>query len=235
MQQKLLQKAGLLSLMIVAVGYFLNGCIDEPNPPVVEKLTSKIRFIHADYTLGAIDIWIDWQKVASNVDYKSFIDYRDVQSGNRWLKITDAATGDTLLTEKTSIRSLTQMTIFFYPGQTGTAYYIAQEKFTYANEETTISPDSSKVKVINLTNVPVTFVRDDWTGPTVIDEVAAGTLTPYRNFITGSFSMFVVSKGSQVASTPVTPSAKKRYTYFLMGGGTPYLLVLSDNSLATYP
>jgi hypothetical protein len=237
MHQKLLQKAGLLGLMIVAVGYVLSGCIDEPNPPVIEKLTSKVRFVHADESTGPVDLWIDGFKTVSNLSFKNFQDYLDVKSGIRLIQLTSAGQSDTvgaLFAQQTSIRSLTQMTIFFYPGQDGLTSYIAQEKFTYANEELYTSPDSCRVKVINLFNRPVVFSKGSG-GETLIPEVAAGTLTPYRNFIAGqALTVSVTAAGAPVTETQFNPVSKKRYTFFLMGS-TAFLLVMNDISLPTYP
>ena len=236
MHQKLLQKAGLLGLMIVAAGYVLSGCIDEPNPPVIDRLTSRVRFVHADPSLGAVDLWVDGVKKASNVSYKGFVDYMDINSGVRLIQLTEAGKTDTvgaLFAAPTSFRSLTQMLLFFYPGQNGLASYIAQEKFTYANEKTGINADSARVRVINLTSQGVAFFKGS---ETFLSEVAAGTLSPYRNCVaSAAFTMDVKTSpaNADITSVSVTPASKERFTYFLMGQGD--LLILNDNSLPTYP
>ena len=239
MHQKLLQKAGLLGLMIVAAGCVLSSCIDEPTPAVIDQLNSEVRFVHADPSTGAVDLWVDGVKQVSSLEYKNFHQYMKVKSGVRLIQLTQAGKSDTvgaLFSSMTSIRSLMQMTIFFYPGVDGMTYYVAQEKFTYANEEANVPADSARVKVINLTNQAAKFLKGEG-GQEVFAEVAAGTLTPYRNFIAGeSFQCWVVNpSAAKLTDTQVNPEKKKRYTYFLMGMSEPYLLVMTDNALPTYP
>ena len=56
MQQKLLRKAGLLGMVLLLSGVVLTGCIDEPNPPVLDRITSEVRFVHASPDAPAVDI-----------------------------------------------------------------------------------------------------------------------------------------------------------------------------------
>jgi hypothetical protein len=240
MHQKLLHRALLLGFVVFAVAFAVNGCIDEPNPVVVDRLISRVRIVHAAEGQPDYDVWIDGIKVAPNLGYKNFHDYIDVKSGVRLIQFTAAGQSDTtnaLFASNMSVRALDQMTMFIYNSSTGgIGAFFAQEKFTYADEEYTIAADSARVRVINLCNQNATFHKGALDGEEVIKEVASGVIQPYQNVAAGgSFTCYATAAGAQIASAQVSPASKKRYTYFLMGSGDYFFLVMPDYSLPTYP
>lgn len=235
MQQKLLRKAGLLFVAVTALGWTLSGCIDEPNPPVRDEVTSSVRFVHAVSDAPAIDIWSDGVKVAENVGYKGYTSYLSINSGNRFIRITPAGsdTSQALFRQLTSFRSVTQMTIVFFGlGSNGVNMLLTQERFTYS-DETDLMADSADVKLINLNEglEAVKAVADSISGPTLLAAVNAYALSPYRKIIASNYNfVFVTSPAAaEITRKTMTLSAQARYSFILFGtAAEPQLLTLTD-------
>ncbi len=201
MRQKLLQKAGLLSLVLLASGVFLTGCIDEPNPPVLDRVTSEVRFIHAVPDGPAVDIWVDGKVEAANVSFKGYSGYLTINSGNRFLRVVPAGADSSaaVFRQLVSVRSLTKMTMVFYNSVAEVGLLITQERFTYA-DETSKLVDSTDVKLINLANTGLPYklqrkVSDDVYAD-MIAPLAAGSLTAYKRLLAEENSFAIATEGN---------------------------------------
>jgi hypothetical protein len=235
MQQKLLRKAGLLLVAVIALGWGLSGCIDEPNPPVRDEVTSSVRFVHAVSDAPAVDIWADGVKVAENVGYKGYTSYLNINSGNRFIRVTPAGsdTSQAVFRQLTSFRSVTQMTIVFFGlSSSGINMLLTQERFTYS-DETDLLADSADVKIININErlEAVKAVADSISGPTLLPAVNAYALSPYRKIIAAPYNFVFVTdpQAAEVTRLSMTLSAKSRYSFILFGtAAEPQLLALTD-------
>lgn len=237
MQQKLLRKAGLLGMVLLLSGVVLTGCIDEPNPPVLDRITSEVRFVHAVPDAPAVDIWVDNDVLVSGVSYKGASGYLTVNSGNRFFRVVPAGqdTSNAVFRRQVSVRSLTKMTVSFSNTVSDIALLMTQERFTYADETSKLI-DSCDVKLINLNSRGEAFgiSKDNGTGfDQVIAPVAAGTLSAYKriNLTSGDFYASrengTVDVDSKFAYTFEAPGF--RYTFIIIGNsGTLEVLRLQD-------
>ncbi|MFA6233268.1 MAG: DUF4397 domain-containing protein [Bacteroidota bacterium] len=235
MRQTLLQKAGLLSLMLLATGVFLSGCIEEPNPPVLDRVTSEVRFVHAVPDGPAVDIWVDGEKVFTNASYKAASGYLIVNSGNRFLRVVPAGSDSSaaIFRQLVSVRSLTKMTVAFYNSDADVQLLITQERFTYADETSKLI-DSCDVKLVNLANAdPYKLQRkvSDQVYEDLIPEVAGGELTSYIRLLseTNDFAVATASDARAVEFNQELGKPGRRYTFIVVGNsGALDVLRLQD-------
>ena len=236
MRQKLLQKAGLLSLVALMTGVLLSGCIEEPNPPVIGRVTSEVRFVHAVPDGPAVDIWVDAEKVVSGASYKTASTYLTVNSGNRFLRVVPAGadTSAAKFRRLVSVRSLTKMTMAFFNTIDDPSLLITQERFTYA-DETSMLADSCDVKLINLANTGITYRLQHKVGDQDYETLmtaATASLSAY-NRVPATISDFSVADNTsgarvvEVMQTLQTPGY--RYSFVVVGNaGGLECLVLQD-------
>lgn len=226
MRQKLLQKAGLLSLVLLVSGAFLTGCIEEPNPPVLDRVTSEVRFVHAVPGAPAVDIYVDAEKVVSNAGYKAASEYLKVNAGNRFLRVVPAG-GDTtaaIFRRLVNVRSLTKITMAFYGSDADPQLLSTQERFTYA-DETSKLVDSCDIKLINLagTGEPLYLERkiDDQTSEALSPTVNSGSLSAYQR---------VLATGGDFAATRSNNSRAVEFSFTLQKPGYRYSFIVIGNS-----
>jgi hypothetical protein len=232
MRQKLLQKAGLLSLVVLATGIFLSGCIEEPNPPVLDRVTSEVRFVHAVPDAPAVDIWVDGEKVLPSAGYKASSDYRKVNSGNRFLRVVPAGadTNQAVFRRLVSVRSLTKMTMAFYNTVDDVSLLITQERFTYA-DETSILVDSCDVKLINLSGTGEAFALSNLNDDVLIPAVNATSLSAYKRLLAGNTD-FAITRQNGSRAVEFNFNLQKpgyRYSFVVVGNsGGLEVLTLQD-------
>ncbi len=238
MQQKLLRKAGLLGMVLMLSGVVLTGCIDEPNPPVLDRITSDVRFVHAVPDAPAVDIWVDNEAIATGVSYKNASGYLTVNSGNRFFRVVPAGqdTSNAVFRRLVSVRSLTKMTVAFFNTVSDVMILMTQERFTYS-DETSMLVDSCDVKLINLNSRGEAFGISKSLGEAGYDQiiapVAAGSLSAY-NLIPAQSGEFYASRengtvdlDSQFQFTFDSPGY--RYTFIIVGdSGQLEVLRLQD-------
>lgn len=229
MQQKLLRKAGLLVIVLLASGAMFNGCIDEPNPPVLDRIVSEVRFVHAVSDAPAVDIWVDDEKVLSGVNYKDNSDYLTINSGNRFLRVVPAGadTAQSVFRRLVSVRSLMKITMAFFQNVDDIELLSTQERFTYADETTSLADSSeAALKVINLNFDGIRYgIAKSVEGnnyESLVAPVPAGLLSAYEIIPAQSATCFI----SRENGTVITPSqfdhdfqAGYRYSFIIVGTG----------------
>jgi len=254
MQQMLLRKAGLLGILIASAGLMLGGCVDEPNPPVVDHVTSLVRFVQAIPDAPTVDIWVDGARVASNQNYKSVVNYMVLNAGNRFIRITPAGsdTSQAIFRQLTTIRSFTKNTMIFYgfSANADVNALVTQERFTYSDETKSLK-DSAAVKLINVrAGETVTLnasAADGTPGSTLLGPVLGVGVTPanatdllllssYKKIVADNSDskFFVMSGATEVISftemLKYSTNQGYRYTFILIGATpTPEVLRLQDD------
>lgn len=237
MRQKLLQRVGLLGIMLLATGVILPGCIEEPNPPVLDRVTSEVRFVHAVPEGPPVDIWVDDEVAAANVNYKSASGYLTVNSGDRFLRLVPAGadTVESVFRRRVSVRSYTKITMAFFGAMEDVALLSTQERFTYA-DETSELVDSADVKLINLANTatPYKLQREvsENTYEDIVPGVAAFTLSPYVRVLAEANNFAVASASTNARAVEFAHTFAKpgyRYTIIVVGNtGAVDVLRLQD-------
>lgn len=229
MQQKLLRKAGLLAIVLLASGVIFTGCIDEPNPPVLDRIVSEVRFVHAVSDAPAVDIWVDGDKVVSGANYKDHSDYLTINSGNRFLRVVPAGqdTSQAKFRRLVSVRSLTKITMAFFQNWDDIELLSTQERFTYADETTPLADSSeAALKVINLNFDGVDYgISKSIEGgnyEALVGAVPAGWLSAYERIPVQSATCYISREGGTV----ILPSefthdfmAGYRYSFIIVGKG----------------
>jgi len=225
MPQKLLREVGLMAVLLLAASVMLTSCIEEPNPPVLDRITSEVRFVHAVPDAQAVDIWVDGDKVAANVNYKVFSEYLEIKSGNRFIRVAPAGadTSNSYFRRLLSIRSLTKMTMVFGNIKDDMVHLTTQERFTYA-DEVSVLIDSCDVKLINLNLSGESYRLERKISETeavrMIDPVELGSLSPYTRQLAegGEFHIASGASGPRLITFPF--ELKKpgyRYTFIVVG------------------
>lgn len=237
MHQKLLRKAGLLAVIASALGVMLAGCVDEPNPPVVDKVESSVRFVHAVGDAPAVDVWADGVKIASGLSFKGSSAYVPVRSGNRFIRLLPAGSTDTtqaVFRQLITFRSYSKITSVFYGlvSSSSVSLLSTQERFTYADETKNLV-DTADVKLINVNVSEETIKIADGAagGPTVVGPVAKYTLSSYKKVKAGAYTFFLVTDaGTEMKSFSFTLAAKNRYSFIAVGDlAAPEILLLKDD------
>lgn len=239
MQQKLLRKAGLLGMVFLLSGVVLTGCIDEPNPPVLDRITSEVRFVHAVPNADLVDIWVDDEPIVTNVSYKAASEYLTVNSGNRFFRVVPAGqdSSNAVFRSQVSVRSLMKITAVFFNSAEDVQLLTTQERFTYADETSKLVNDSCEVKLINLNSRSESFGLARKIGENdyevVINPVQAGALSPYLRMPAMSGEFYAGRDGGGVvlesAITDATFAHPHRYTVIVVGdSGSLELVKLQD-------
>jgi hypothetical protein len=246
MQQKLLRKAGLLSILLTIVGSMLTSCINEPDPTTPPPMTSMVRFVNAIPDGGKMDVWVDGTVVSAGLSYKDVTPYLTIHAGDRFIRLTNAGedTSKAIFRGEFTIRSLTMITSVFRGWLTppsNVQFWITQERFVYSDETVNLV-DSADVKLINASIEAPTAKLVEGT-KTLIDQTKYKDansnqwwLSSYVRIKTGSHD-FTVVDGNSVTLTPFTFDlvAKHRYTFVVMGtNATPDVLRLTDD-VTQYP
>ncbi len=239
--QRKLHTAGLLIAVFALASVVLTGCVDEPNPPVIEKVTASVRFVHAVSDAPAVDIWVDGARVATNVSFKQASSYLTINAGERIIDVTPTGqdTTNSVYRQRTSIRSFMKMTLVFYglAGNANINAMLTQERFTYS-DETKKLVDSADVKVINVNagEVPAVLVdgtNDGVSGPQLIAATNAGSLSAYKKVKAGTYKFYLTSSGIEVTNKQFEIKTGHRYSFILVGSAaTPEnseVLTLQDD------
>ena len=167
MRYKLLRRLGLLGVAFAISGVGLTGCLDEPDIPVIERMMTPLRIVNVMVDVEnppAVDVWIDSTRFA-NIGYTDVVDYTDIPSGTRFLRVTLSGndTTEAILRGEIFLRSLTQTTMVLQgrpfeipppdPGdpddQGGPSITVTQERFTYSDETAALPADSGTIKFIH--------------------------------------------------------------------------------------
>ncbi|MCB2205465.1 DUF4397 domain-containing protein [bacterium] len=239
MQQKLLRKAGLLGMVLLLSGIVLTGCIDEPNPPVLGRITSEVRFVHAIPGTAAVDIWVDDEPAVTNVGYKGASDYLTVNSGNRFFRVVPAGQDSSaaIFRSQVNVRSLMKITALFHNTDQDVQLLTTQERFTYADETSKLIDDSCEVKLINLSLTSAKYGLAKRIGENdfevVISPIDGGLLTPYLRMPAMSGDYFIARDGGGVVLDSEMAGASfenpHRYTVVVVGAdGALELVKLLD-------
>ncbi len=157
MQRKLLHIAGFYGVLLATFGALLAGCVDEPTIEPVEKMLTPTRFVNCIADQPGIDIWVDDAKIADNLGYKGVVDYQNIASGTRFVRVTKtgADTSEAFLRGEVIFRSLWYSSLIIYgktidfgeknrPGWT-----LTQERLMYSDETAKLPADSGRIKLIN--------------------------------------------------------------------------------------
>lgn len=240
--QRKLHKAGLLVIVLAFSGLVLAGCVDEPNPPVIEKVTASVRFVHAVSDGPAVDIWSDGNKIKENISFKGYTPYLEINAGDRFIRITPTGqdTSKAIFRQRTSFRSFTKMTMVFFglAANDNVGAVLTQERFTYS-DETAKLVDSADVKLINVNagEVPIVLVdgtTDGISGKQLIGgPINSGGLSAYVRIAAGTYKFYVGTSGVEVTNKSFELKNKTRYSFILVGSAaTPEnseLLTLQDD------
>jgi uncharacterized protein with GYD domain len=191
----------------------------------------------------ALDLWVDGNIVARNLNYKDVVNYTTINSGDRYYRLVPAGqdSSQAILRERITVRSLTKITTVFagskdYPGILDT-----QERFTYSDETKKLA-DSASVKFINVNmSAGECDLVDVITGndKTLISSIGSGTLSGYTLIVSGTHTLRVVTTQNSVEVIPpfeyelkftADPKQGYRYTFVLVGtGSNAELLKLQDD------
>jgi hypothetical protein len=241
MQQKLLRKAGLLGIILSAVGVFFAGCVDEPTQPTPPHMFSTVRWVHANADLPAVDLYVDGDKMAefTGKSFKDVSTYNpNVKAGIRYLRLVPAGSNDTaqaIYRRQVNFRSFMKTTVVFYSNQGTPDVLVTQERFTYADETKALGDTAASIKLINVNTaeVAISLVKDDVSsGPTLIGPVDSYSLSSYTMLRVGAMKMFILNAdGAEMTSFDFTAKAKTRYSFILVGDlAAPVLLPLTDDA-----
>ena len=235
MQQKLLRKAGLLGVVATALGFFIAGCVDEPNPPVYGNVPCTVRYVHAVKDVGAVDVWIDDVKAFSSMSYMQNSPYKaDIKAGNRFIRLvpTGGDTSAAVYRRLVSFRSFMKMTAVFFDYSGSPEMLLTQERFTYSNETNKLG-DTAQVKLINVNTSEnqMKLVSESLTGPTLIGAVDAYSLSPYTKVLGGAYKMYVLNASDEeVKEINLTLTGMTRYSFIVVGTtDEPNVLTLEDD------
>lgn len=235
MQQKLYRKAGLLCMLVTAVGLVIVGCINEPNPTGPQRMTTLVRFVNALPDGNGVDIWADSARIATNLAYKDFTKYLVVPAGNRFMRVTYTGqdTGQAVFRLLVTYRSQTKCTSVFqgYAATKTVFNTVTQERFTYA-DETSKLVDSADVKLMNM-NVGNSnaFLME---GTTQLSPgIPNSYLSSYIRLKTGDHTFRVVDERAAVVISPFSFPLEGHHRYtFIVVGFSPYeILTLTDEPM----
>ncbi len=237
MQQKLLRKTGMLGFVVTVMGVLLVGCLEEPTIPVIEKMTSPVRYVMAIPDAPALDLWVDSVRIAQNLKYKDVLPYTTINSGDRWYRLVPANqdTSKAIFRAKITVRSLTKITTVFAGSAADPGLLDTQERFTYSNESAKLH-DSTDVKLINVNmSVGEVDLIDVITGGDVarITKVNSGSLSGYKKINSGSHKFTVVTSTGSIEVIPnfeTVLTTGYRHSYILVGdASSAELLKLQDD------
>ena len=223
------------SLAIAAtMALALGACDDDPasvNP------VARLRAIHASPDAPAVDIYVDGQRAAANVAYRSTTDYLEVPAGARNVQVRAAGTATTVIDANLTLAAGVDYTVL----ATGRVASIAPLVLT----DTNAAPAAGNVRVRLVHAAPTAGTVDIYvTAPNADLAGAAPTLagvpfrgySPYLSVPAGSYRVRITPAGSKsvaIDSGTLTLTAGLIRTGIALdnaGGGAPFAAqVYPDN------
>ena len=188
--------------------------------------TAKVRVVHASPDAPAVDVWVDGNKVLTNVPFFTASDYLDVPAGPHDIKVTP--TGDA----NTAVIDAKGVTV-----EAGKAYTIAATGKVADIKPTILSdnlaaPAAGKahVRVIHFSpDAPAVDIKVKG-GPTLISNLAFPKDSGYAPVDAGSYDLIVTPTGTDTVALDLPGTnleAGKIYDVFAVGllNGEPKLTV----------
>jgi len=216
------------------VALALGACDDDPtsvNP------VARLRAIHASPDAPAVDIYVDGQRAAANIAYRSTTDYLEVPAGARNVQVRAAGTATTVIDATLTLAAGVDYTVL----ATGRVASIAPLVLT----DTNTAPAAGNVRVRLVHGAPTAGTVDIYvTAPNADLAGAAPTLagvpfrgySPYLSVPAGSYRVRITPAGSKtvaIDSGTLTLAAGLIRTGIALdnaGGGAPFAAqVYPDN------
>ncbi len=241
MHQKLLRHVGLLASFILTAGILLGGCVEEPTIPVIEKMTTTVRFINGVANDTTYDLYIDNVLVKAGFAFKAVLPYQGVNSGSRNVKLvpTGMTPDKASFSADITFRSLSKLTLVFAQSTSGIGFVSTQERLVYSDERAKLGDSLADVKVINMYagTAEVMLADVNQANQPLISNVRFGSLSAYTKLKNGARRFTVLTQADKVTVVEAfdfdlqkADGKGYRYTFLLTGKqGAPELLKLQDD------
>jgi hypothetical protein len=231
-------------IVLILLGLFLYGCVDEPYIEPVKRPFSVIRVGNFTSNLDPLTVLIDGKKIG-DLAQNTVTKYFDVKSGQRSFTLKDA-NGNTVYNKDIPVISYEEETILFsgYYSTADTAntfgFFRYTDGLTYIEE---IPPaDTAYIYIINnITDTPTEVAKkisafEIAYKDTVADTVAThegigyGTKVAYKT-AAGTYTFSFFGEDSTSAELKdVQIKSQKRYYFFVSGTPKNYVVVKDEEN-----
>lgn len=224
-------KRNLLGLVLAAA--LTTACGDSGGP----QGQGRLRFVNISPDAGPVDIVLDGDTIAQNLEYRGLVDYRDASAEGHTMQVSETGTTTTLIDQDINVADGTDYTILV-------ADTLASIKTLVLTDDNS-PPPAGKVKVravqgaarLEPADVYVTTPDDVLSGstPSLIN-VKFGQFSPYLDATAGSYRVRVTPTGTTdvllIDTGDITLQSGQVRTVITVeadGGGEPFdLLILPD-------
>jgi len=188
--------------------------------------TAYVRVLHALPEGAALDVWIDGQKVLSNVAFKSLSDYLPVSSGRRDIALSSAGTTTNVLHLEQTVNHDKFYTLVAYPVD-GKPTLLAVNETTgksVADKARLYGVNATVGATVDITK-PSTRTKSGYA--MLFKELEPGQAHSQR-ITPGKLTVQLRGSDHKAQGTQdITLEGNHRYTAFAVGSGTALSLVLA--------
>jgi LPXTG-motif cell wall-anchored protein len=208
---------------MIAVGLLLALAIA---PAALAQGNAKVRVVHASPDAPAVDVWVDGNKVLTNVPFFTASDYLDVPAGPHDIKVTPTGDANTAVIDAKGVAV-----------EAGKAYTVAAvgklveiKPAILADNLAAPAAGKAHVRVIHASpDAPAVDIKVKG-GPTLISNLAFPNDSGYSPVDAGTYDLVVTPAGSETVALDLagtTLEAGKIYDIFAVGllNGEPKLRV----------
>jgi LPXTG-motif cell wall-anchored protein len=195
-------------------------------PAALAQSSAKVRVVHASPDAPAVDVWVDGNKVLSNVGFFTASDYLDVPAGPHDIKVTPTGDANTTVIDAKGVSV-----------EAGKAYTIAAvgklaeiRPAILADNLAAPAPGKAHVRVVHASpDAPAVDIKVKG-GPTLISGLAFPKDSGYSPVDAGTYDLVVTPAGSDTVALDLAGTqleAGKIYDIFAVGllNGEPKLRV----------
>lgn len=185
------------------------GLAGMPLGAAAQSGTARVRVMHAAPDATAVDVFVDDQKVLSNVSFSAISDYLNVSSGQRQIALVP--TGQPV---SAAIISGSQT---FEAGKAYTAIAVAEPSaaITVFNDDVSApAPGKARVRLIHMSpdapGVDVEVIN----GPTLFQSVAYQKSSSYQEVDAGTYNLRAVAAGATTVIVQLPNTSVKAGTIY---------------------
>ncbi|HEU5041627.1 MAG TPA: DUF4397 domain-containing protein [Gemmatimonadales bacterium] len=225
----------MLSLL-VAVGAMVTACGDDDDNGTGPETSARVRIVHLSPDAPEVDVLVDDVAVATDVPYRSFSDYLEVEAGSRNVQIRLSQDGSVVLEDDVVVADGEDYTLLVG----NVAADLTLDDLTDDNSPP--AAGTARVRLIHGApsagdvDIYVTAPGDDLSLATpALTGVAYGDVSSYLDVPAGSYQVRITPTGTRTVVidtgtlTLASGQVRTGIAVDAEGGGAPYAALLLDD------
>ena len=208
-----------------------SGAVSYAVAPSPTRRENRLRFAHASQSLGAVDVYLDDQRIAQNVGPRQYTEWETIISRGYTLSLRTAGappTDSPLLMQPLSLNPDQAGTLVLYDGRAAGAAQLAPRTGFFAEDVRPTFPGQARIAVLNAVDAERLQVTSGGQVISGLGAINQGTLSAAIPLDAGEVDLIVngFSSGSALGGATANTVETTRLT---LEPGFSYLYVVTGN------